>query len=83
MKAMAIRHGIWWQRCIRPIGEHLAYIRNMLGELRRVAAVREGCDMLCYLIEMAYVEAGDVDRSAISVRSGSAAMRASETRPPE
>ncbi len=39
--------------------ENIAYIRQMLGELRQVAQ-NEGADMLCYLIEMAYVEAGDV-----------------------
>ena len=39
--------------------ENIAYIRQMLGELRQVA-LGEGADMLCYLIEMAYVEAGDV-----------------------
>jgi hypothetical protein len=39
--------------------ENIAYIRQMLGELRQVA-LAEGADMLCYLIEMAYVEAGDV-----------------------
>ncbi|RWX78811.1 hypothetical protein EPK99_09505 [Neorhizobium lilium] len=39
--------------------ESISYIRQMLGELRQVA-LGEGADMLCYLIEMAYVEAGDV-----------------------
>lgn len=39
--------------------ENIAYIRQMLGELRGVAD-NEGADMLCYLIEMAYVEAGDI-----------------------
>ncbi len=39
--------------------ENLSYIRQMLGELRLVAN-REGADMLCYLIEMAYVEVGDI-----------------------
>lgn len=39
--------------------ENIAYIRQMLGELRTVAA-NEGADMLRYLIEMAYVEAGDI-----------------------
>ena len=39
--------------------EKIAYIRHMLGELRGVAA-SESADMLCYLIEMAYVEAGDI-----------------------
>ncbi len=39
--------------------EAIAYIRQMLGELHQVAR-KERADMLCYLIEMAYVEAGDV-----------------------
>ncbi len=39
--------------------ENIAYIRQMLAELRSVA-YQEGADMLCYLIEMAYVEAGDI-----------------------
>ncbi|MDQ0453988.1 hypothetical protein [Rhizobium paknamense] len=40
-------------------GESIAYITQMLGELRAVAE-REGAEMLCYLIEMAYMEAGDI-----------------------
>jgi hypothetical protein len=47
--------------------ENIAYIRQMLGELRQVAS-GEGADMLCYLIEMAYVEAGDV-QSGLRPRS--------------
>lgn len=39
--------------------ENVAYIRQMLGELRAVAH-NEGADMLRYFIEMAYVEAGDI-----------------------
>ncbi|MFT2211790.1 hypothetical protein ACLJYM_07880 [Rhizobium giardinii] len=39
--------------------DKITYIRQMLGELRGVAA-SEGADMLCYLIEMACVEAGDI-----------------------
>lgn len=39
--------------------QSLAYIRQILGELRNVAR-REKADMLAYLIEMAYVEAGDL-----------------------
>lgn len=39
--------------------QNLAYIHEMLGELR-MAAQREGADMLCYLIEMAYVEAAEL-----------------------
>jgi hypothetical protein len=40
---------------------NIAYIRQMLGELRHVAHT-EGADMLCYLIEMAFVEAGDLQQ---------------------
>lgn len=39
--------------------ENIAYVRQMLGELR-IIAQNEGADMLRYLIEMAYVEAGDI-----------------------
>ncbi len=39
--------------------QNIAYIRQMLAELRSVAE-GEKADMLCYLIEMAYLEAGDV-----------------------
>jgi hypothetical protein len=39
--------------------ETIAFIRQMLGELR-VMAEQQRCFMLCYLIEMAYVEAGDI-----------------------
>lgn len=39
--------------------ENIVFIRQMLAELRQVAE-RENAEMLCYLIEMAYVEAGDL-----------------------
>jgi hypothetical protein len=38
---------------------NIDFIRQMLGELRKVAESEEA-DLLCYLIEMAYVEAGDI-----------------------
>lgn len=38
---------------------NIAYIRHMLGQLRQVAH-KENADMLCYLLEMAYVESGDM-----------------------
>ncbi len=40
--------------------ENLTYIREMLAELRTVAEA-EGASMLCYLLEMAYLEASEVD----------------------
>jgi hypothetical protein len=45
------------------------YIWQALGELRQMAE-SESADLLCYLIEMAYVEAGDLKagRQAQSVR---------------
>lgn len=48
---------------------NIGYIREMLGQLRQ-AAQNEGADMLCYLIEMAYVEAGDLQsgRRELSIR---------------
>ena len=39
----------------------LDYIQSMLGQLRNMAEA-ERCDMLAYLIEMAYVEANDIVR---------------------
>ncbi|GAA3076541.1 hypothetical protein GCM10010520_24480 [Rhizobium viscosum] len=39
--------------------ENVAFIRQMLGELHQMAE-RENAEMLCYLIEMACVEAGDL-----------------------
>lgn len=49
--------------------ESIIYIREMLGQLRLVAE-REGAQMLCYLIEMAYEEAGDLQhrRRDVSIR---------------
>lgn len=41
--------------------ETLDYVQSMLGQLR-VMADAERCSMLAYLIEMAYVEAGDILR---------------------
>ena len=38
---------------------NFAYVRQMLAELRQVA-FNEKAHLLCYLIEMAYVEAGDL-----------------------
>nr|WP_137135101.1 hypothetical protein [Rhizobium sp. FKY42] len=38
---------------------NIAYVRHMLGQLRQVAH-KENADMLCYLLEMAYVESGDM-----------------------
>ena len=42
--------------------EKLDYVQSMLGQLRTMAK-NESCDMLAYLIEMAYVEASDVLRA--------------------
>lgn len=39
----------------------LDYLQSMLGQLRTMAQA-ERCDMLAYLIEMAYLEAGDIIR---------------------
>ena len=40
----------------------LDYMRAMLGQLRGMAEA-ERFDMLTYLIEMAYIEAGDIIRN--------------------
>ncbi|MCY0094660.1 hypothetical protein [Hoeflea ulvae] len=49
-------HGSWANAQSQ---QNIAYIRQMLAELRSVAE-SEKADMLCYLIEMAYLEADDV-----------------------
>ena len=41
--------------------ETLDYIQSMLAQLRGMAEI-ERCDMLAYLIEMAYLEASDAVR---------------------
>lgn len=41
--------------------KNVEYIQSLLGQLRDMAAA-ERCEMLTYLIEMAYVEASDVLR---------------------
>ncbi|MCJ8147865.1 hypothetical protein [Shinella sedimenti] len=53
----------------RTAEDNIAYIRQMLGELRSIAN-NDGADMLRYLIEMAYVEAGDIQSGVrpLSVR---------------
>jgi hypothetical protein len=43
--------------------ETIDYIQSMLGQLRSMAE-DERCDMLAYLIEMAYVEASDIGRGS-------------------
>lgn len=40
----------------------LTYVHEMLGQLRRMAG-GEDCAMLSYLIEMAYLESGDIIRA--------------------
>ena len=62
-------NGAWRQwslaRCIpspaKKRAETLDYIQSMLGQLRSMAEA-ERCDMLAYLIEMAYLEASDIIR---------------------
>lgn len=47
--------------------DNLDYIQSMLGQLRQMAEV-ERCDMLAYLVEMAYIEASDIIRGARPTR---------------
>lgn len=47
--------------------ESLDYIQSMLGQLRTMAQA-EHCDMLAYLIEMAYLETGDIIRGMRPMR---------------
>jgi len=41
--------------------ETLDYLQSMLGQLRTMAEA-ERCDMLAYLVEMAYLEVSDIIR---------------------
>ncbi|HEU4987230.1 MAG TPA: hypothetical protein VFT89_09215 [Rhizobiaceae bacterium] len=47
--------------------ETLDYMQSMLGQLRSMAEA-ERYDMLAYLIEMAYIEAGDIIRGERPMR---------------
>lgn len=47
--------------------EEIIYIRQMLGQLRRLSN-RDGSEMLCYLIDMAYIEAGDAQTRILASR---------------
>ena len=47
----------------------LDYLQSMLGQLRTMAEA-ERLDMLAYLIEMAYIEAGDIIRGDRPSRFG-------------
>jgi uncharacterized tellurite resistance protein B-like protein len=49
--------------------EALDYMQSMLGQLRTMAEA-ERYDLLAYLIEMAYVEAGDIARGERPARIG-------------
>ena len=49
------------QEITRRRTETLDFMQSMLGQLRTMAEA-ERCDMLAYLIEMAYVEASDIIR---------------------
>jgi hypothetical protein len=62
--------------------ETLDYMQSMLGQLRQMAEA-ERCDMLAYLVEMAYVEVSDIIRGERPLRvRDSYASRISETEPP-
>jgi hypothetical protein len=47
--------------------ETLDYMQSMLGQLRQMAEA-ERCDMLAYLVEMAYVEVSDIIRGERPLR---------------
>jgi hypothetical protein len=61
--------------------EKIAYLHQMLGELR-IVAKDEGADMLCYLIEMAYVEASDLLTGRRPLSPKSSTRLTQETRKP-
>ena len=47
--------------------ETLDYVQSMLGQLRTMADA-ERCDMLVYLIDMAYIEVSDILRGERPLR---------------
>lgn len=49
--------------------ETLDYMQSMLGQMRTMAEA-ERCDMLAWLIEMAYVELSDIIRGDRPLRVG-------------
>ncbi|MHA7883362.1 hypothetical protein T8J41_16455 [Nitratireductor rhodophyticola] len=49
------------EHCSGARTDALDYMQAMLGQLRTMA-LAERCDMLAYMIEMAYLEAGDIIR---------------------
>ncbi|MEO3999805.1 hypothetical protein [Mesorhizobium sp. CAU 1732] len=55
------------QNANRRRTETLDYMQSMLGQMRTMAEA-ERCDMLAYLIEMAYVEASDIIRGERPLR---------------
>lgn len=57
------------EQCGRRRTETLDYVQAMLGQLRTMA-LSERCDMLAYLIEMAYLEASDIIRGERPHRVG-------------
>ena len=58
----------------------LEYVQSMLGQLRTMAEA-ERCDMLAYLIEMAYIEASDIMRGERPRNIASKVARAEEDSP--
>jgi hypothetical protein len=50
-----------YSQAARKRADSLDYIQSMLAQLRTMAEA-EQCDMLAYLIEMAYLEASDILR---------------------
>lgn len=62
----------------------LDYLQSMLGQMRTMAEA-ERCDMLAYLIEMAYVEVSDIIRGerplrVMDQRDGASGMPLEPTR---
>lgn len=56
--------------------ERISYIKQMLGELSQVAR-GEGAELLVYLLEMAFTEAGDI----LNGKSISASQRVKRNEP--
>lgn len=60
--------------------EKLIHVHSMLRELRTIVEA-ERCDMLAHLIEMAYLESGDILRGSRPLRtSGASGLRIASDR---
>ena len=67
MAGRAVSKGVIMHPSRHNRTETLDFIQSMLGQLRTMAQA-ERCDLLAYLIEMAYVESSDIIRGVRPMR---------------